>query len=69
MKQLIIQLQVTFCFLKAQAFKIHSYEDGSVAETVVLTAVFVALAIVAGTIIFNAVKSKATSITYNTPNG
>jgi hypothetical protein len=68
MKQIICQLQVTLYFLKAKAFELHSYEDGSVAETVVLTAVFVALAIVAGTIIFNAVKSKATSITYNTPN-
>jgi hypothetical protein len=42
-------------------------DAGSVAEKVVLTALFVALAIVAGTIIYNAVKAKATSISYNTP--
>ncbi len=61
-------MEVIYWYLRAR-FNVDSLNDtGSVAEKVVLTALFVALAIVAGTIIYNSVKTKASSITYNTPN-
>jgi hypothetical protein len=52
---------------RARACGLLHAEEGSVAEKVVLTAIFVSLAIVAGTIIYNAVRAKASSISYQTP--
>lgn len=59
-------LQIYYYWIRSRTIGLDS-ESGSVAEKVVLTALFVALAVVAGTIIYNAVKSKAASISYNTP--
>jgi hypothetical protein len=68
MKESIIQsYTVMYYWLRTRKKAIENLEAGSVAETVVLTALFVSLAIVAGTIIYNAVKTKASSINYTTP--
>lgn len=61
-------IEVMAAYAKARVQSELPLEQGSVAEKVVLTALFVALAIVAGTIIYNSVKTKASSITYNTPS-
>lgn len=61
-------LEVLYYWMKSKIAESSSLEQGTIAETVVLTALFVALAIVAGTMIYNAVKAKAASITYNTPS-
>lgn len=63
----LVVLRAMFGFLRARWQKARADETGGVAERVVLVALFVALAIVAGVIIYNKVVAKAKSIDFSTP--
>ena len=65
---MLLQIQLLWVSLQARYLDpriAHSDEGGSVVETVIITAVFAALAIAIGAIIVAKVTSKANSINLN----
>lgn len=68
---MIGQVEILWCYLRAMIersaliSRTHESEEGSVVETVILTAIFAALAIAIGAIIVSKVTSKANSINLN----
>lgn len=60
------QTQILWTYLQVRfGVGAHRSEDGSVVETVILTAVFAALAIAIGVIIVDKITAKANSIDLN----
>jgi hypothetical protein len=65
---MLVQAQALWMYLRFRYVEsVLSDERGSVVETVIITAVFAALAIAVGTIIVLKVTSKANSIDLNGP--
>jgi hypothetical protein len=63
---MVLQTQILWMYLRSRFIdSINSDEGGSVVETVIITAIFAALAIAIGTIIAIKVTSKANSINLN----
>jgi hypothetical protein len=63
---MVLQTQILWMYLRSRFIdSINSDEGGSVVETVIITAIFAALAIAIGTIIVIKVTSKANSINLN----
>ena len=63
---MLLQSRVLWVYLRVRFLdSIRSDEEGSVVETVIITAVFAALAIAIGVIIVAKVTSKANSIDLN----
>ncbi len=63
---MLIQTQILWIYLRCRYIEsIRPDEQGSVVETVIITAVFAALAIAIGAIIVAKVTSKANSIDLN----
>jgi len=63
---MVVQIQAVWIYLRARFMdSVISDERGSVVETVIITAVFAALAIAIGAIIVAKVTSKANSINLN----
>ncbi len=61
-----IEIAVLWTYFRARCQAIGALDDaGSVVETVILTAIFAALAIAVGAIIVEKVTTKANSITLN----
>ena len=62
----MIQAQVIWSVCRSFVrSRVSMGEDGSVVETVILTAIFVALAIAVGTLIMTKVEAKANTINLN----
>jgi hypothetical protein len=63
---MVEQVVVMWTYLRARVHEAGGWdEEGSVVETVILTAVFAALAIAIGVIIVNKVTAKANTINLN----
>ncbi len=60
-----VQILVLWSYLRARTATIREDQSGSVVETVIITAIFAALAIAIGAIIVAKVTAKANSINLN----